>query len=185
MRLVLDARAGDLRRRVGANAWVVLEELLLGATVGHAGEAVSRATVRALAERTGLSKDTVARSLQRLRKADAFTVERNATTTAAASSRSATSSTSPRCPSTSSPTSQPLRNSRVGRVGFLAPSSYRCSAKRSRRDDLLVTNLDRRAGDRQGLRRTVGNPSVAFIEAPRPTIVGEHPELEPHPSIGA
>ena len=75
MRLVLDARAGDLRRRVGANAWVVLEELLLGATVGHAGEAVSRATVRALAERTGLSKDTVARSLQRLRKADAFTVE--------------------------------------------------------------------------------------------------------------
>ncbi len=41
----------------------------------HAGEAVSRATVRALAERTGLSKDTVARSLQRLRKADAFTVE--------------------------------------------------------------------------------------------------------------
>ena len=75
MRLVLEARSGDLRRRVGANAWVVLEELLLGATVGHAGEAVSRATVRALAERTGLSKDTVARSLQRLRKADAFTVE--------------------------------------------------------------------------------------------------------------
>lgn len=75
VRLVLDARAGEFRRRVGANAWVVLEELLLGATVGHAGEAVSRATVRALAERTGLSKDTVARSLQRLRKADAFTVE--------------------------------------------------------------------------------------------------------------
>ena len=75
VRLVIEARSGDLRRRVGANAWVVLEELLLGATVGHAGKAVSRATVRALAERTGLSKDTVARSLQRLRKADAFTVE--------------------------------------------------------------------------------------------------------------
>ena len=75
MRLVLDARSGHFRRRVGANAWAVLEELLLGATVGLPGQAVSRATVRALAERTGLSKDTVARSLQRLRKADAFTVE--------------------------------------------------------------------------------------------------------------
>ena len=75
VRLVLDARSGDFRRRVGANAWVVLEELLLGASVGLSGEVVSRATVRALAERTGLSKDTVARSLQRLRKADAFTVE--------------------------------------------------------------------------------------------------------------
>ncbi len=75
VRLVVDARSTDLRRRVGANAWVVLEELLLGAAVGTSGQVVSRATVRALAERTGLSKDTVARSLQRLRKADAFTVE--------------------------------------------------------------------------------------------------------------
>ena len=75
MRLVVDARSTDLRRQVGANAWVVLEELLLGGTVGAPGQVVSRATVRALAERTGLSKDTVARSLQRLRKAGAFTVE--------------------------------------------------------------------------------------------------------------
>lgn len=75
VRLVVDARSADLRRRVGANAWVVLEELLLGATVGMSDQVVSRATVRALAERTGLSKDTVARSLQRLRKANAFTVE--------------------------------------------------------------------------------------------------------------
>ena len=75
VRLVVDARSADLRRRVGANAWVVLEELLLGGTVGAPGQVVSRATVRALAERTGLSKDTVARSLQRLRKAGAFTVE--------------------------------------------------------------------------------------------------------------
>ena len=75
VRLVLDARSGEFRRRVGANAWVVLEELLLGASVRPSGEVVSRATVRALAQRTGLSKDTVARSLQRLRKAAAFTVE--------------------------------------------------------------------------------------------------------------
>ena len=75
VRLVVDARSVDLRRRVGANAWVVLEELLLGSTLGSPGQAVSRATVRALAERTGLSKDTVARSLQRLRIANAFSVE--------------------------------------------------------------------------------------------------------------
>ena len=75
VRLVVDARSVELRRRVGANAWVVLEELLLGSTPGSSGQAVSRATVRALAERTGLSKDTVARSLQRLRKANAFTIE--------------------------------------------------------------------------------------------------------------
>ena len=75
MRLVVDSRSVDLRRRVGATAWVVLEELLLGATLAKPGCAESRATVRALAERTGLSKDTVARSLQRLRKAGAFNVE--------------------------------------------------------------------------------------------------------------
>ena len=74
MTLVVDASSTDLRRRVGANSWVVLEELLLGASIA-AGCAESRATVRALAERTGLSKDTVARSLQRLRKAGAFRVE--------------------------------------------------------------------------------------------------------------
>ena len=75
MFLVIGTSSGNLRRRVGPNAWVVLEELLLGSTDAEAGRAVSRATVRALAERTGLSKDTVARSLQRLRKAGAFTVE--------------------------------------------------------------------------------------------------------------
>lgn len=73
VRLIVDARS--LQLRVGANAWVVLEELLLGSMLDAPGQAVSRATVRALAERTGLSKDTVARSLQRLRKANAFTVE--------------------------------------------------------------------------------------------------------------
>lgn len=75
LQLIVDGRSVELRRRVGANAWVVLEELLLCASIDEPGHAVSRATVRALAERTGLSKDTVARSLQRLRRADAFTIE--------------------------------------------------------------------------------------------------------------
>lgn len=96
VRLVVDSRSADLRRRVGANAWVVLEELLLGATVGLSGQVVSRATVRALAERTGLSKDTVARSLRDSARPTRSPSSRNATTTAADLSRFATSSTSRR-----------------------------------------------------------------------------------------
>ena len=38
-----EASIGELRRRVGANAWVVLEELLLCASIEEPGRAVSRA----------------------------------------------------------------------------------------------------------------------------------------------
>ena len=70
MLLVIDATSGSLRRRVGASAWVVLEELLLGAAIDEStsGQAVAQATVRALATRTGLSKDTASRSLHKLRR---------------------------------------------------------------------------------------------------------------------
>lgn len=77
MLLVIDGTSTNLRRRVGANAWVVLEELLLGATIDEtaSGQASTRATVRALAIRTGLSKDTVGRSLNKLRGANVVTTE--------------------------------------------------------------------------------------------------------------
>ena len=77
MLLVIDARSGTLRRRVGASAWVVLEELLLGATLDESTseQAVVLATVRALATRTGLSKDTVSRSLHKLRSANIVATE--------------------------------------------------------------------------------------------------------------
>ena len=75
--MVIDGRCSALRREVGPAAWVVLEELLAGATVdGETRCAVSRTTVRGLAKETALSKDTVSRSLQRLRAAKVVRIER-------------------------------------------------------------------------------------------------------------
>ena len=75
--MVIDGRCSALRREVGPAAWVVLEELLTGATVdGETSCAVSRTTVRWLAKETALSKDTVSRSLQRLRVAKLVRIER-------------------------------------------------------------------------------------------------------------
>ena len=75
--VVIDGRCSALRREVGPAAWVVLEELLTGATVdGETRCAVSRTTVRGLAKETALSKDTVGRSLQRLRAAMVVRIER-------------------------------------------------------------------------------------------------------------
>ena len=75
--LVLDARSATLRRRVGANAWLVLEELVMAGTLDAAGADLSvvRVTVRDLARLTGLSKDTVARALQKLRLAAVVSAE--------------------------------------------------------------------------------------------------------------
>ena len=77
LELVVGASSSELRRHIGPNAWVVLEELLLGATLNEpaVGQAMSRATVRALATRTGLSKDTISRSLHKLRAAKVVAVE--------------------------------------------------------------------------------------------------------------
>ena len=77
MLLVIGTSSGLLRRRVGPNAWVVLEELLLEAALDESEtqRATSHATVRALATRTGLSKDTVSRSLHKLSAAKVLTVE--------------------------------------------------------------------------------------------------------------
>ena len=65
--IVVDRRAAELRRRLGPTAWVVLEELL--ADVSGPGDPVVRTNVRQLAARLGLSKDTAARALRRLRSA--------------------------------------------------------------------------------------------------------------------
>lgn len=66
--IVLDARAGDVRRRVGPTAWAVLEELL-SRSVGVGALCEATATTRLLAGGLGVSKDTVARALRRLRHA--------------------------------------------------------------------------------------------------------------------
>lgn len=66
--IVVNPCARELRRRLGPTAWVVLEELV-SASQGDADDCYSTATVRSLAADLGLSKDTVARALVRLRSA--------------------------------------------------------------------------------------------------------------------
>ena len=68
--LVISAQAARLRRALGPTSWVVLEELLQASE--PAADDVSSATrssavsVRDLARRLGLDKDTVARAVHRL-----------------------------------------------------------------------------------------------------------------------
>ena len=70
--VVIDAASREMRRRLGPASWMVLEELMLAATPeGDRWQA--SASVRVLAERTGLSKDTVARAVVRLRRAGLVT----------------------------------------------------------------------------------------------------------------
>ena len=67
--LVVTPAVATIRRRLGPVAWVVLEELLLGAGPADGTAGTTRscdATVRDLAERLGLDKDTVARAVRRL-----------------------------------------------------------------------------------------------------------------------
>ncbi len=66
--IVIDTASREMRRRLGPASWMVFEELLFAAAPdGHIWQA--SASVRVLAERTGLSKDTVARAVARLRRA--------------------------------------------------------------------------------------------------------------------
>ncbi len=71
-RLTIGAEAAELRRRLDPAAWVVLEELLLVST-GTGDTCTAAVSVRALAGRLGLSKDTIARALTRLRAAGLVT----------------------------------------------------------------------------------------------------------------
>jgi len=64
----IGAASGEMRRRLGPASWVVFEELLIAATADRSGWHAT-VSVRVLAERTGLSKDTVARAVGRLRRA--------------------------------------------------------------------------------------------------------------------
>ena len=67
-RLVIDAVSIEIRRRVGPTAWAVFEELALSA-VGTRDACTASVSVRSLATRLGMSKDTVARAVIRLRAA--------------------------------------------------------------------------------------------------------------------
>ena len=71
--IVVDATATELRRRLGATVWVVLEELLVHTHDADAGRVEATASVRSIAAALGASKDTVARALVRLREAGIVT----------------------------------------------------------------------------------------------------------------
>ena len=66
--LVLAADSVVVRRALGPTAWMVFEELLLLSSA-MCGERQASVSVRSLAARLGLAKDTVARALIRLRRA--------------------------------------------------------------------------------------------------------------------
>jgi DNA-binding IclR family transcriptional regulator len=70
--LVINAASIELRRRLGPTAWMVFEELLLAST-GRTERCTASVSVRLLANQLGLSKDTVARALGRLRRAGLVT----------------------------------------------------------------------------------------------------------------
>jgi DNA-binding transcriptional ArsR family regulator len=70
--IVIESATREMRRRLGPSSWMVLEELLLAATPA-ADLWQASVSVRVLAERTGLSKDTVARAIARLRRAGLVT----------------------------------------------------------------------------------------------------------------
>lgn len=67
-KVALDTKTAELRRRLGPTAWVVFEELLLVSS-GPRDRCRASVSVRTLASRLGLAKDTVARALARLRRA--------------------------------------------------------------------------------------------------------------------
>jgi DNA-binding transcriptional MocR family regulator len=72
--LIVDGEAQVLRRQLGAAAWAVLETML-AQSCGPAERCVATSTVRSLAADLGVSKDTVARALGRLRAAGIVTAE--------------------------------------------------------------------------------------------------------------
>lgn len=79
-RLVVTAGSVELRRRLGPTAWVVFEELVLVST-GPGEGCVASVSIRTLAGRLGLAKDTVARAIARLRRAGLVTAHQSRTDT--------------------------------------------------------------------------------------------------------
>ena len=79
-RIVLTAGTVELRRRLDATAWVVFEQLLLEST-SDGGVCRASVSVRSLASQLGVAKDTVARALNRLRRAELIDASQSRTAT--------------------------------------------------------------------------------------------------------
>lgn len=65
-RFVVGPAAGVTRRELSPMAWTVLEEML-AASRGSAERCVAELSARSLAAEVGVSKDTIARAIGRLR----------------------------------------------------------------------------------------------------------------------
>jgi hypothetical protein len=76
MRLLLTPSCEALRRRLTAQAWVVLEDLWLCAEVTDDGPALAPTSTRAIAGRLGVQPGTVASALQVLRAQRLVALER-------------------------------------------------------------------------------------------------------------
>ena len=61
------ASSREVKRAVGATAWVTLEDIALDATIDDRGRLVADTSVRQIAANLGLNKTTVARHVARLR----------------------------------------------------------------------------------------------------------------------
>jgi DNA-binding transcriptional MocR family regulator len=81
-RVVLTAGTVELRRRLDPAGWVVFEQLLLEST-SNGDTCDASVSVRSLAAQLGLSKDTVARALTRLRRAGLIDASQSRTATGA------------------------------------------------------------------------------------------------------
>lgn len=66
--VVIGPDADELRRHLGPASWTVLEAMMQRASETDGGLAVG-VSIRSLASSLGLSKDTIARSVRRLRDA--------------------------------------------------------------------------------------------------------------------
>ena len=116
-RLVLTAGSVEIRRQVGPTAWVVFEELLLASTDTPDGW-VASVSIRALAGRLGLAKDTVARSIARLRRVGLVTAHQSRTDTGVFATGSYTQTIPPSIAiDDHTPSATPVTSTRTCRVG--------------------------------------------------------------------
>jgi len=76
---VLGPAAHELRRYVGPTGWAVLEEMVERST-GDGERLTAQVSIRTLASALGLAKDTVARSVRRLRDLGLIVAEQRRTT---------------------------------------------------------------------------------------------------------
>ncbi len=79
-RILLTADSTELRRRLGPSTWMVFEELIIVSS-GPVDACRATVSIRSLASRLGLAKDTVARAIGQLRHLGLVTAQQSRTDT--------------------------------------------------------------------------------------------------------